>query len=144
MSTKFSRTPRIQPTPPVCRRPPIPEPPGAPIETLHAWFEFQGNDYFGRPADFTGTATLESVGAQPETSYRGQTSDRTPRAEFELERTHAPEEWTLIIRYYAPTGDAIDCVAILPASDHPPATGRPITTLLPLPPEAYAQARLFL
>jgi hypothetical protein len=144
MSTKFSRVPRIQPTPAICRRPPIPLPPGAPIETLQAWFEFRGNDYYGIPADFTATATLDDVGVKPQTSYWGRSSPKIPRVEFTFQKQYPDNAWLLIIAYYAATCDTIDTVATLPPSDKPPATGQPITPFHPLPPGAFAQARILL
>jgi len=38
-SSMFSRRKRVQPTPAICRRPPIPEPPDQPIDTLRGWIE---------------------------------------------------------------------------------------------------------
>jgi len=49
-SNRFSRRRgRVQPTPAICRLPPIPLPPGKPIETAAVRISAHGTDFYGDP-----------------------------------------------------------------------------------------------
>jgi hypothetical protein len=59
MSIKYSRDRgRVQPTPPVCKKPPIPQPPSTPLECLAANLYWNGYGWMHEPFNLTGVAIL--------------------------------------------------------------------------------------
>jgi hypothetical protein len=73
MTTKFSRAKgRVQPTPAICKRPPIPQPPGTPLEALSAsvlWISILPT---GIPFSMAGTPELRRDTQQPLLTYAGE------------------------------------------------------------------------
>ena len=59
MTLKFSRARgRVQPTPAICKRPPIPQPPGTPLEALAANLVWLGETDDGEPFYLAAALTL--------------------------------------------------------------------------------------
>jgi len=144
MTTKFSRTPRIQPTPAICRRPPIPLPPGAPIDTLMAWFEYRGPDWIEQPAAHEASATLARVDDPERLRFNGRTADQVPYAEIDLLKFADHDGWLISIVYWPASGGWIGTAAIFAGDAQHPAPPGAITTFQPLPPGAYALINLML
>jgi hypothetical protein len=72
MSLKFSRNAgRVQPTPPVCKKPPIPQPPSTPLESVAAAVHWHGYTYTGTLLNFTAVLTLHRVSDPLHHTYEG-------------------------------------------------------------------------
>jgi len=59
MGSKFRRRPRVQPTPPICKKGPLILPPDTPIEELQSYVIWRAITTFGELVDIRGALTLK-------------------------------------------------------------------------------------
>jgi len=73
MTIRFSRARgRVQPTPAICKRPPIPQPPGTPLEALSASITWTCVLPGSIPFTVAGAPELRRDTQQPLLTYKGQ------------------------------------------------------------------------
>lgn len=77
MSLKFSKDAgRVQPTPAICKKPPIPKPPGTPLECIAANLYFRGYAWIAPPPAFAGIFILHrSISLSPQLWHGSANAD---------------------------------------------------------------------
>lgn len=123
-SSKYSRRPRPQQPPAICKRPPIAEPPDTPIPILQALASWQGYTLAGDPVNLDRTIHLTPASLPIGNHYSGSSPLPDYRLALEIRRGSIQHDyWVVLELYYNLT--LLDWVtAIVPPDPHfSPAVG---------------------
>jgi hypothetical protein len=144
MSSKFSRAPRIQPTPPVCKKPPIPAPPDQPISQLSAWIAWIDQNHLPSPIALNLALPLFPDDPQNPTRWAGHYRDETTDIWLDLMPNMPRGHNTLQLSVTVEPDYGQGLRAVYPATKQDPATPQPITTWQSQPPKLSASVTILI